>query len=272
MKKLLVFTDLDGSVLDHRDYSSDKALPALQALQQRSFPVVFNSSKTAVEIIKLKEQLNNNEPFISENGAVVSTPHGYFSHNYKTTVANRYDTKLFAKSYDEIIFILNKIRETYQFKFQGFNDMSIEVLMAETNLDQKQAYDAKQRQASEPLKWLDTDSALNQFKKFLAREGLFLTSGGRFYHAMSEVNKGMGVKWLTKLYEQLEPDTQWLTVALGDSFNDIQMLESVAYPVFISNSQARQPDVTHIENLQRPQLSGPAGWNDAVLNLINKIT
>jgi len=271
MKKLLVFTDLDGSLLDHKDYSYEKALPALNALRERSFPVVINSSKTAVEIIKLKEKLGNNEPFISENGAVVSTPCGYFSHNTSSNNNKDYDTKLFSMAYEDIIFILKKMRETYQFKFSGFHDMDIQALMSETNLNQEDAIDAKKRQASEPLVWLDSDVALNQFKKFLARENLYLTSGGRFHHAMSEVNKGMGVKWLTKQYKELEPDTQWVTVALGDSYNDIQMLESVDYPVFISNSQTRQPDVSHIENLQRPQSPGSAGWNDAVLNLISKI-
>lgn len=272
MKKLLIFTDLDGSLLDHHDYSWDKALPALQALEELSFPIVFNSSKTAVEIIKLKTEMKNMEPFISENGAVVSIPRGYFSPKLKSIKSDEFETKLFSTTYEEIVFILNKIRETYQFKFLGFHDMSVESLMDETNLDLNQALDAKSRQASEPLKWLDTKSAFNQFKKFLERENLYLTSGGRFYHVMSDVNKGMGVKWLKKQYEQLEPDTEWLTVALGDSFNDIQMLESVDYPVFISNSQTRQPDVTHIENLQRPQSPGSVGWNDAILNLINKIT
>lgn len=272
MKKLLVFTDLDGSLLDHRDYSWEKALPALQLLNERAFPVVLNSSKTAVEIIELKQKLNNREPFISENGAVVSTPCGYFTPGDNQKTSNEYDSKLFSITYEEIVFILKKIRETYQFKFQSFNDMSVETLIQETNLSPQQAAAAKQRQASEPLKWLDTEDALEQFKKFLARENLFLTAGGRFYHVMSEVNKGMGVKWLKKQYEKLEPGTQWITVALGDSFNDVQMLESVDYPVLISNPDARQPDVSHIKNLFRPQLPGPAGWNEAVLHLTNKLT
>lgn len=268
MKKLLLFTDLDGTLLDHNDYSWDAASPALQLLQENDFPVVFVSSKTAVEISRLKQLIGNVHPFIAENGALASIPRGYFNH---VDTGENLDSHIFAKSYSDIISLLASLREHYLFKFIGFNDLSIEELVAITNLSVAQAQEAKQRQASEPLIWNDTAKALNEFKQQLAGQGLRVTAGGRFYHVMSDVDKGQAVQWLLQRYQQAEPDTQWVSIGLGDSFNDVKMLEVVDYPVFISNSGTRQPEIKHIKNLQRPQLPGPAGWNQAVLNLMTKI-
>ena len=47
---ILVFTDLDGSLMERETYSMKPARLALQTLQSREIPVIINSSKTAQEI------------------------------------------------------------------------------------------------------------------------------------------------------------------------------------------------------------------------------
>ncbi len=42
----LVFTDLDGTLLNHDDYSWEAARPALEELQRQSIPLILVSSKT----------------------------------------------------------------------------------------------------------------------------------------------------------------------------------------------------------------------------------
>lgn len=270
MKKLLVFTDLDGSLLDHDDYSWAKAVPALNALDERSFPVIFTSSKTAAEIVSLKEETGNYHPFICENGAVTGIPLNYFE-EHSDDRQLLYTSHLFGKSSDEIIATLAEQRNRYKYKFRGFNDMDIEELVEQTGLEEEGARKAKQREASEPLLWQDTATAFKELVEHLEEQDLTVTSGGRFYHVMSDVNKGTAVEWLIEKYRNAEPGTEWITVGIGDSFNDIQMLEVVDYPVLISNIKTRQPDLSRINNLQRPRLPGPAGWNQAVLSLITKV-
>ena len=46
----VVFSDLDGSLLDRRTYSSDAARPALEALADTHVPLVFCTSQTRVEV------------------------------------------------------------------------------------------------------------------------------------------------------------------------------------------------------------------------------
>jgi len=63
MNSLIVFTDLDGTLLDHHDYSYAAALPALQLLAQSNTPLIFNTSKTASEVEQLRTEMDNRLPF-----------------------------------------------------------------------------------------------------------------------------------------------------------------------------------------------------------------
>ena len=54
VRQYLVFTDLDGSLLDHHNYSYSDALPQLRQLERRGIPVIPASSKTRVEIERLR--------------------------------------------------------------------------------------------------------------------------------------------------------------------------------------------------------------------------
>ena len=80
MKSLLVFTDLDGTLLDHHSYSWAPASQALSRIAKRDIPLILSSSKTRGEILKLRRQLHNRHPFIVENGSAVYVPAGYFKH------------------------------------------------------------------------------------------------------------------------------------------------------------------------------------------------
>lgn len=270
MKKLLVFTDLDGTLIDHHDYSWKRAIPALEALESHAFPLVINSSKTAAEIIKLKQLINNDHPFVSENGSVVNIPVGYFSRFDNVKNNTSFETHIFGKAYGDIIETLDAIRAKYNTKFNGFYDMSVDELASMCNLSEQQAYDAKQREASEPFIWMDTDDAFIQFKSLLKEENLIVIKGGRFHHVMADVDKGKPLLWLKQKYQTFKPEIEWITVGLGDSFNDVQMLENVDCPVLIPNLEISQPDVSYLENLTNPNSSGPKGWGEAILMVLDK--
>ena len=68
MSKIIIFTDLDGTLLDYASYSFAKAETALAYIKQRSIPLIICSSKTKKEILVYREKLGIKEPFISENG------------------------------------------------------------------------------------------------------------------------------------------------------------------------------------------------------------
>ena len=54
---LVVFSDLDGTLLDHDTYAWDAAKPALTRLALLGCPVILTSSKTAAEITVLQADM-----------------------------------------------------------------------------------------------------------------------------------------------------------------------------------------------------------------------
>ena len=61
----LVFTDLDGTLLDHDTYGWEAASPALAQCRERGIPIVLVSSKTRAEMDNLRRRMGLSMPFIS---------------------------------------------------------------------------------------------------------------------------------------------------------------------------------------------------------------
>ena len=78
MSIILIFTDLDGTLLEHRTYSFEAARPALQKIQEKHIPLIFSTSKTRAEIEYWQKTINIYHPFISENGGGIYIPNNYF--------------------------------------------------------------------------------------------------------------------------------------------------------------------------------------------------
>lgn len=72
--RLLVFSDLDGTLLDANDYDWSPAQPALDRLANAGIPLVLSSSKTAAEMAWLQAAMGLHLPAIVENGAAVVLP------------------------------------------------------------------------------------------------------------------------------------------------------------------------------------------------------
>ncbi len=267
MKKLLIFTDLDGTLLDHEDYNWHPARPALERLERLGFPVIFNTSKTFAELVSLANEIGNIHPMVCENGNLAAIPEGYFEAGQRAI--NHYTPHLFGIKYQQILDILNQLRTTFSYRFCGFNDLGVVGVMAQTGLGSDKASRACQRLCSEPILWLDDESELSAFGLELQKQGLSLTRGGRFYHVMKPLNKAIAMNWLLEQYQQLEPDTEWITVALGDSFNDVQMLEAAHIPVLIHNPHGTAPNLSHLRQLISPSHTGPRGWNEAINQIID---
>ena len=179
----LVFTDLDGTLLDHHTYGFEPALPALNRLAANNIPVIINSSKTLVEIVGFRKTLGNDHPFIAENGSVVAVPEGYFPgltfgmQGFQSTSGLL--VKRLGGNRETVLGILNRLRNN-NFSFEGFADMAPARLCEVTGLNENQAVLAKQRLSTEPILWHDTPEKWELFSEQLAENGLGWVQGGRF--------------------------------------------------------------------------------------------
>ncbi|NWO07937.1 MAG: HAD-IIB family hydrolase [Alteromonadaceae bacterium] len=257
--QLIIFTDLDGTLLDHDTYSWQAARPALDRIRAAGIPLVLNSSKTAAEIESLRKELDNQEPYIVENSAAVVLPAPWAGADSDKVIH-------FGASRGVLLSVLQRLREDGA-SFLGFADMSVEQLVEYTGLAPDMAVRAQQRHGTEPLLWQGSEEELKAFEAALAEENLRLVQGGRFFHVMGQFDKADGARFLLGKYRErfgYKP----VSIALGDSPNDQRLLESADIAVVIRGVNSDQVLLSARRHAMRSIKPGPAGWNDCVLNLL----
>ena len=264
MTRLIIFTDLDGTLLDHDSYSWRPAEQALRRLEASNIPLIFNSSKTLAEISQLHRVLDNRHPFIIENGGGAWIPPGYFDQ-----VDEPANPRIFGKPYTDIIETLALIRTEQQFNFRGFNDMRAGEVAAATGLSEAEANRAKQRCCSEPLIWMDSEQQFDLFCFLLQDHELQVVGGGRFFHVMGETDKGRAMHWLLERFRQSGID-DLTSIALGDSPNDRPMLEQADYAVVVKNRGGHMM-LERTANIIYTHEPGPAGWQTAIDTLLDQL-
>ena len=70
-KKILIFTDLDGSLLDKETFKLDVIKDYFKELVRNGIIIIPNSSKTEAELLDFNEQNNLDLSFITENGSSI---------------------------------------------------------------------------------------------------------------------------------------------------------------------------------------------------------
>ncbi len=152
MRKILVLTDLDGTLLDPASYSFEAAAEALTTLRDRGIPLLLVSSKTRAEIESIRLSLNNHEPFIVENGGGLHIPTGLFEFPLEGAVLRGpYQVIESGTSYAELRKALKDIEGAVGRPLRGFGDMSVEEIGERTGLSAQEARLAKQREYDEPF-------------------------------------------------------------------------------------------------------------------------
>jgi mannosyl-3-phosphoglycerate phosphatase len=221
--------------------------------------------------VEVQSELGIDHPFIVENGGAICFPPEYFKFEEDMPVVDGFQIKFLGPSYNGILHELSEIKQNVNYKFRGFNDVSLKEVMALTNLTQDKAEKAKTRLCSEPLIWEDTEENLQEFRIRLQEKGLKLLKGGRFYHLMGNTDKGNAVRKLTGLYKTKFSEVQFKTIGIGDSPNDIELLREVNFPVLVQRPDGSYIDIpTEIDVILADGI-GPAGWNSAVTELLSKV-
>jgi len=267
--QIIVFTDLDGTLADYHTYSYEAALPALDALKKNDIPLILCSSKTRAEIEKFRTRTNNTYPFISENGGAIFIPIDYFPYEFPFTRKDfKYLIIEFGSPHHKIRGTLQKIQSEYPDLVRGFGDMSAQEVANLCEIPPDEGFLAKEREYDEPF-LLKDKKILDKIREIAKDDHLQIIQGGRFYHLIGENDKGKAVSYLTDISRRAYDDVK--TIGLGDSQNDLPMLQVVDYPVLV-----KKPDGSHEPNIKMDNLihspdKGPVGWNYSVLELLEKL-
>ena len=252
--RLVIFTDLDGTLLDHDSYSHAPAAPALAALEAASVPLVLASSKTGAEMAPLHAELGlGDAPMIVENGAGVLEPGAEAEAD---------------AAYRRIRAALDAVPAALRARYRGFGDMTDAEVADITGLPPKGAALARQRCHSEPGLWSGDDGELARFLDALDRQGVSARHGGRFLTLSLGRTKADAMR---EVATRLGADT---TIALGDAPNDVEMLEHATHGVIVRNDHGTPlPRLAGEDTgaIRRTAQTGPTGWNAAVLALLQDL-
>ncbi|WP_417210705.1 HAD-IIB family hydrolase [Antarctobacter sp.] len=252
MTELVVFSDLDGTLLDHENYSYAPAQPALDALAARGIPLILATSKTAAEVAVLHKALNlGHWPAIVENGAGI----------YRFGARGADDAPYIA-----IRAALDALPADLRALFTGFGDMTDAEVTQITGLPLASAKRARQRQHSEPGLWHGTDAGRTAFLEGLAEQGIHARSGGRFLTLSHGRTKADGLRQIAAELHARR------TLALGDAPNDSDMLRAADFGVIVRNDHG--PGIPELPGeaqgtIRRTTGFGPNGWAEAVLAFLN---
>ena len=263
--KQIVFTDLDGTLLDPITYSYEKSLDGINLLKQCDIPIVFCSAKTRVEQEVYRAKMGICHPFIVENGGAIFIPLNYFPlpfHHHK--IVDGLSVIELGTPYKEIRKLLDKVRKEGDFHFRGFGDMSVEEVAEETGLDMESAKLAKQREYDETVKF-DLPHEMDEALRKIEDAGLNWAFGGRFCDVMGDNDKGKAANILIDLYCKTLGEVK--TIGLGDSLNDLPMLSVVDIPVLVQKRDHTWENI-ELPHLHKVEGIGPEGWSKAIKELV----
>jgi mannosyl-3-phosphoglycerate phosphatase len=261
---LIVFTDLDGTLLNAADYDFRPALPALHRLQKLKIPVIPCTSKTAAEVIHLRRRMDLHDPFIVENGSAVVFPED-FPHPFirQLPILGEYRLLVLGRTYQDILAMLGQIKEEFQLPVHGFNDMNVDEIAQHTGLGPAEAELAGLRLFSEPFLCPDPRIISPAVLDFFTGNGFRLLIGNRFYHLLGDTDKGIAVQQTLRLLSQ-RTENILRSIGLGDGANDTEMLIAVDEPVIVRRSPEMQFQLKQRPDVYYTRAVGAAGWQEAI--------
>ncbi|GGF63182.1 HAD-IIB family hydrolase [Wenyingzhuangia marina] len=258
----IIFTDLDGTFLNHNDYSFEASKEAREVIFKKEIPLVFTTSKTKIEVELLQKKVGIKEPFIVENGAALFVPKNYKGFDFSFLKENEdYYILQLGVSYDQIMLFYNAYKS--EFEMFGFSDMTNEEVMEHTGLPLESAKRSKERGFTEPFLMKD-EFKLEELNRLAKEYHLKITKGGRFYHLIGEnQDKGKAVEKCVELFQKMYQE-KMVAIGLGDGENDIPLLASVDIPIAIKNHEGSYVNLP-TDKLQRSSYKGAKGWNEMIL-------
>lgn len=278
MIQALIFTDLDGTLLDDR-YDVIGAAAAMDRVTELGALVVPVSSKTRAEMTLLREHQRIPTPFIFENGA------GFDWGEHQQWAAGWVETPsgvhLQSLSYPDLCEQLARLREQLGLEFRGFSELSEKKVSELTKLSPQGADLAKQRLASEPLIGLNSEESVAALERELSQRGLLLQKGGRFYTATSRRQKSDAVAEMVALL-QGQTSNRLSVIVCGDGPNDLSMLALAETAMLFSCSAMHDPepaahfemknyltDTPTIRRLVEVSGAGHEAWSRAVIEVLS---
>jgi mannosyl-3-phosphoglycerate phosphatase len=272
----LIFTALEGALVDPRTESFAGAEEALSELERRKIAFVLLTSRTREEIDPIRRKMGHNHPFVTENGGGIFFPDGYFSLRIPGAMRTaRYLSIAQGRPYAEVCEALDEIAEECAVGVAGFHHMSLREIADNTGLRPRSAELARAREFDEPFYFTSAnDKAIARFVETARARGFDTRRGQTFWHLSSKCDAARAVRTLAQLFREAT-HIKLRLVGIGGGEQDLTWLRAVDQAILLPDTREDANASEHLQ--QNPgrtrtivmgDAPGAAGWNSAILNII----
>ena len=230
-KKVIIFTDLDETLLKENKYNHNILNNFIKTLLKKEYEIIPVTSKTYLEVIDLLKQIKYKLPFSVENGAAYYIPINKSKDYLYKKIVNPYAIKKNA-----IKKILNKsIFKTYLHNLKYIEDLSIVEQKKITKLNSKQLEGFNSREYSIPVLISGDKYFKKKFEETLFKYNLKIVFGGKLNNISGLHSKLNSLIFFSNKYKQKLRNTKIIIISLGDNQNDIEILNNSNYSGIIKN-------------------------------------
>lgn len=264
MLQKVVFTDIDGTLIDIFSGKYGETDKLIHTLKANNIPIVLCSAKTCAEQNKIREDLGLMDPFIVENGGAIIIPTGYFDFQLDMEQIRLkeegYIIIELGKSATEIRTKLSEIKNKLKIEFKSIADVSIEELSKLATMPIDYAKRMSEREYAETILQIKK-SDIPMFITNIEKMGMKVIHGGRFFDVTICTDKGKAVNILVNLFRK-RYHNHVKFFGVGDSMNDVSMLKHMDVPMLVQKPDSSWSEL-EIENVIRLNGIGPEGWKSA---------
>ena len=259
--KVLIFTDLDGSLLHRDTFKFDEIKDYLKQLISKGIFIIPNTSKTEKEILEFNNELGSSLPYISENGSAINGLDLLNSNLPKELILSR--------EKDSLIKIFEKsVPVNLQNKCKWLSEMDKKKQSLIFGLEDDKLKMALDRKYTIPFLFEGNKSERNELSKIVKNKGLALQEGGRVINLTDKVNKAKALQVFVRFFKKNNKNVK--TIAVGDNYNDLDMLKTSDFPCLVFNDKFTLDEIP-IKNLITTNKPSPEGWADVIKKALEKI-
>ena len=258
----LIFSDLDGSILDRDTFNFDKIKLFLNNLISRNILIIPNSSKTKEEIISFNKELGEDLPYIVENGAAI--------YDLNLVNSNFPEKIVLSRENKEILEIFHaKVPKNLKSKLNFLDQMDDKTKAKILGLPKGKIKFAMNRQYTIPFLFKGNQNEKDEIFKVVRKIGLSFQEGGRVINLCDKVNKASAMRKVVKMFDKVIKN-KLTTIAVGDNFNDLEMLKNSDIPCLVFNDKFTLEKI-NINNCIVSKKPAPEGWEEIVKLALDKI-
>lgn len=272
----IIFTSVDNLFLHASGESLESTSEPLQKLARQGIPLVLSSRGTRAQLEPLRRKLQHGHPFLTESGAGLFIPDGYF--NLRLEGASRFGRNFcvpFARTHAEAAAALPELAEESGTNAVGFSRMSLREIAQNSGLSKRDAELYRQREFGEIFFFAgETEKRTQRFSQVARAKGWEALPGTPFWELRGPLNQNSenAVRHLMSLYRKTLHGRQ-RSVGIGSDVNDLYLLSATDVAVVLPQHAAEFDDslLAQLPRAVRGGSAGLPGWAEAVMQALEKV-